>query len=240
MVRTVPVLFFLLHVGICVTRVSLPIACSNASFSVGEHPALPGYFLRNHLTKQEVEFSTNNPTNVKCIVRHQSMSDKSNVCSDNGVNLDTVTANGIKEITWLVFGKRVWLTDRTGKAAAAWRWPAPDHGFLRRAWCPPTCRPALCLSPSANHSFWTAAVLRRPHPAHFYWTAPWQRRTLQRGKKHVSANLLSKHMHTRTYTNMYGHANSTVLSVSIFVFMKVTALKRRTCSARASAPLFSH
>lgn len=37
-----------------ICRAALQISFSNASFSVGEHPTLPGYFLRNHLTKQEV------------------------------------------------------------------------------------------------------------------------------------------------------------------------------------------
>jgi len=34
-------------------RLPSPIGCSKCSLSVGEHPAIPGYFLRNHLTKQE-------------------------------------------------------------------------------------------------------------------------------------------------------------------------------------------
>lgn len=38
-------------------RIFLPIECSNSSFSFGEHPAWPGYFLRNHLAKQEVKLN---------------------------------------------------------------------------------------------------------------------------------------------------------------------------------------
>lgn len=63
-----------------------------------------------------------------------------------------------------------WLTDRRGRATAAWRWLAPGHAVLRKAWCPPTC-PALCLSPLASHSFWMTTV-HHPHPAHFSWIAP--------------------------------------------------------------------
>lgn len=38
-------------------HIFLPVACSNASFSVGKHPVLHGYFLRNHLSKQNEWFS---------------------------------------------------------------------------------------------------------------------------------------------------------------------------------------
>lgn len=60
---------------------------------------------------------------------------------------------------------RVWLTDRRGKAAAAWRWLAPGRGFLKWAWCLPTCLLAPCPSPSAGRSFWTTAALHPPRPA---------------------------------------------------------------------------
>lgn len=97
----------------------------------------------------------------------------SNVWARNCVN-HPVSANQIEEVS-----RSVWLTDRRGKAAAAWRWPAPGRGFLRWAWCLPTCPPAPCPSPSAGRSFWTAAALRRSRPARSEWTVPWRRRNLQ-------------------------------------------------------------
>lgn len=109
----------------------------------------------------------------------------------------------------------VWLTDRRGKAAAAWRWLAPGRAFLRWAWCLPTCSPAPCPSPSGGCSFWMTAALHPLRPAHSLWIVPWQRRNLKR-----KAGIMPR--------------------VSIFAFVKHTALRRRPSSMLASAPLFSH
>lgn len=190
----------------------LPIGCSNASFSTGAHPALPGYFLRNHLTKQELRLAWlisnifppkplfSRYGSVKCL----SIKLRQTSCWFNS-NQDSESLRD----------SGVGLTDRRGMAAAAWRWLALVRGFLRWAWCLPTCPQAPCPSPSAGHSFWTTAALHPPRPARSLWTVPWQRRNLKR-----RAGTMSR--------------------VSISALVKHTALRRRPCSMLASAPLFSH
>ena len=157
-------------------RSASPIGYSKCSLSAGEHPAIPGYFLRNHLTGKRQE-----ATLTKRLTSHHLL----NSLFQNNVKKKAHSRCGSEtkiKVLRRQTGMR-WLTGRRGKAGAAWIWRAPGRGSRWRAAFPPTCPPVPCPSPSAGRSSRRTAPLppRSPRPDRCSCTAPWRRRSLWEG-----------------------------------------------------------